>query len=92
MTYKIRKCVAVWITRAFIAVRLGQYANTVTFLDTQINDVFGGAAVLSGGLPAGNRVDLLMMSRVTMNQNDANANESVIWIDIGAGTNSVNFF
>lgn len=72
-----------WIASTWVALRLGQFANTFTLLDSQISDVFGPAAVLSGGLPAGNRVDILMMSRITMNQGHPSANATVVWIDIG---------
>lgn len=72
-----------WIASTWVALRLGQYANTFTLVDSQISDVFGPAAVLSGGLPAGNRVDILIMSRITMNQGHPSANATVVWIDIG---------
>ena len=37
----------------------------------------------------GKRVDILQITRITTNNNDPRANNQCVWIDIGAGTNTV---
>jgi len=80
----------VWISGVYEMMRLSEFANTVTVLDAQVTDAFGpcGFCASGGGNGHGTRVDIWQMSRVTANNSPA-ANRSTVWIDIGAGVNTV---
>ena len=83
----------VWISDVWIAVLASEMANTVNVLDSQVANVFGPAGVWALGGGSGNmtRVDILQISRITTN-NDVKTpspNTSCVWIDIGAGVNTV---
>ena len=88
-----------WIESVFAMVAISEMANTITILDSQFISAFGPCSVCAaGGIgpPVGldsadfnrTRVDILQMARITTNQH-ANANASCVWIDIGAGVNTV---
>eukprot|EP01043_Picozoa_sp_COSAG02_P044871 COSAG02_NODE_4048_length_5862_cov_18.270692_7_plen_571_part_00 len=88
-----------WIDSVFAHVAMSEMANTITILDSQLISAFGPCSVCAAGgigppvgIPSANfnqtRVDILQMSRITTN-NAGFANASVVWIDIGAGVNTV---
>ena len=88
-----------WIEGVFAHIAASEMANTITILDSQFISAFGPCSICAAGgigppvgLPSANfngtRVDILQISRLTTN-NDAAANSSVVWIDIGAGVNTV---
>eukprot|EP01048_Picozoa_sp_COSAG05_P018923 COSAG05_NODE_2859_length_2562_cov_279.182704_2_plen_429_part_00 len=88
-----------WISHVFAHIAMSEMANTITVLDSQLISAFGPCAVCAAGgiappvgLASANmnrtRVDILQMARVTTN-NHPSANASVVWIDIGAGVNTV---
>lgn len=88
-----------WIDSVFAHVAMSEMANTITILDSQFISAFGPCSVCAAGgigppvgIPSANfnhtRVDILQMSRITTN-NAGSANASVVWIDIGAGVNTV---
>jgi len=79
-----------WIEGVWQAVACTQKANTVTILDTIVLSIYGPSAVSISGGASGSRIDIVQMSRITMNQQALpNENTSTVWIDIGAGVNTV---
>ena len=78
---------------------VSEFANTITVLDMQFGNAYGPCSICAAGeIPPpvgsamgqvhGSRVDILQVSRTTSNNSPA-ANNSVVWIDLGPGTNTV---
>lgn len=80
-----------WISGVWEMVRASDFANTITILDSQLSDAYGpcGICASGGGDNNGTRVDIVQISRITANNNSPGANRSTVWIDIGAGVNTV---
>jgi hypothetical protein len=88
-----------WIADAFVHIAVSEFANTITVADLQLSNAYGPCSICAAGgisepvgLPSANkngtRVDILQITRLTAN-NDASANSSVVWLDIGGGVNTV---
>eukprot|EP00747_Dinoflagellata_sp_TGD_P047738 gnl/TRDRNA2_/TRDRNA2_145185_c0_seq1.p1 gnl/TRDRNA2_/TRDRNA2_145185_c0~~gnl/TRDRNA2_/TRDRNA2_145185_c0_seq1.p1 ORF type:complete len:530 (-),score=64.06 gnl/TRDRNA2_/TRDRNA2_145185_c0_seq1:224-1648(-) len=89
------------IEGVWAALTIDQDSNTVTMADTHISTIYGPSAIKFHGGRVGKRVDILQLTRVIANnplqQNNVpdhkhdpkNGNEDVVWIDIGAGANTV---
>ena len=58
-------------------------------MDSQISNIFGPSGIRTVGSAPGKRVDILQITRLTTNNGDPRANNQCVWIDIGAGTNTV---
>lgn len=63
-------------------------SNTVTLEDCLVVDVRGPAAI-SVGAAVGKRVDIFQATRITANQISPGVNDTVIWIHVGQGVNTV---
>lgn len=81
----------VWISAVWTAITMTDMANSLTILDSMITDVYGPYGIYAGGASRNHsRIDILQISRLTTNNNVAvGTNSSCVWIDIGAGANTV---
>jgi hypothetical protein len=79
-----------WIEQVWIGLAVSHMANVITFLDSFVLNIRGPAGIQAAGGADGQRVDILQISRITTNNANANlGNASIIWVDIGPGTNTV---
>ena len=79
----------VWIDAVWIGVHAHHMANTITILDSQLSNVHGPSGILAAGGGPELRVDILQIARLTANNPTTPVMSSVVWLDIGAGTNTV---
>ena len=84
----------IWFESVWGALRMEQFANTMTVLDTTIVSVWGPFGIRMAGGSTGARVDVLQISRLTTNnyvtdQNTVLGNASVVWLDMASGANTL---
>ena len=83
-----------WFEGVFGAVSQIANANTLTLTDINVLEIYGPNAVYFGGGKPGARVDVMQITRFTANQPGSWAtsfqgNESVVWLDMDGGANTL---
>eukprot|EP00045_Choanoeca_perplexa_P006760 m.58517 g.58517 ORF g.58517 m.58517 type:complete len:447 (-) comp13769_c0_seq2:233-1573(-) len=63
-------------------------SNTVTIADTLINNIMAPVGIDIGAV-SGGRVDIVQLHRITTNNELASSNQSIVWLHMGQGCNTV---